>query len=217
MKLVDQLWKIYQRLWEFFGPQGWWPGETPFEIAVGAILTQNTNWNNVARVIARLQQDGRLSAAKLLELSKGELAQFLRPVGYYNVKARRLKNFLDFLLARYQGVLENMAPDDLDHLRPALLSIKGIGPETADSILLYALEKPTFVVDAYTFRILHRHNLITDPCSYEELRQVFMAHLPADVALFKEYHALLVRLGKEYCRPQPRCDRCPLAGGDFFG
>ncbi|MBW1917940.1 MAG: endonuclease III domain-containing protein [Deltaproteobacteria bacterium] len=215
MKLSDQLWKLYHRLWEVFGPQGWWPGESPFEIAVGAILTQNANWTNVTRVIAQLQQAGRLSPFGLHELSELELAQFLRPVGYYNLKARRLKNFLDFLLAHYQGAVENMARDDLEHLRPALLSINGIGPETADSILLYALEKPTFVVDAYTFRILHRHDLVTDPCSYEELRQVFMAHLPAEVALFKEYHALLVRLGKEFCRPRPRCDQCPLSGLDF--
>ncbi|MDD3580223.1 MAG: endonuclease III domain-containing protein [Desulfobacca sp.] len=216
MELVDRLQNLYQRLWEVFGPQGWWPGDSPFEVAVGAILTQNTNWNNVARVIAQLKQAEHLSPVRLMEVAEAELAQILRPVGYYNLKARRLKNFLDFLFLHYQGSVENMAADNLESLRPALLSIKGIGPETADSILLYALEKPTFVVDAYTFRILHRHDLVNDPCSYEDLRQLFMAQLPPEVTLFKEYHALLVRLGKEFCRPKPRCELCPVSGQDFF-
>lgn len=212
MRTGAQLQQLYQRLWQAFGPQGWWPGDSPFEVALGAILTQNTNWGNVARVLAHLQQLGRLSPSALLALSEAELAECLRPVGYYRVKARRVKNFLAFLLKHYNGSLENMAAEDLETLRPALLSINGIGPETADSILLYALEKPTFVVDAYTFRILSRHGLAPDPCSYEELRQVFMAHLPTDIGLYKEFHALLVRVGKEFCRPKPRCEPCPLYG-----
>ncbi|OPX21101.1 MAG: endonuclease [Desulfobacca sp. 4484_104] len=216
MERVDRLQNLYQRLWEVFGPQGWWPGDSPFEVAVGAILTQNTNWHNVARVIAQLKQTEQLAPLRLMEIGEAELAQILRPVGYYNLKARRLKNFLDFLFFYYQGSVENMAAASLENLRPALLSIKGIGPETADSILLYALEKPTFVVDAYTFRICHRHDLVNDPCSYEDLRQLFMAQLPPEVPLFKEYHALLVRLGKEFCRPKPRCELCPLFGQDFL-
>jgi endonuclease-3 related protein len=202
---------LYQILWDALGPQGWWPGETPLEVALGAILTQNTNWNNVARVLAGLKEAGLLNSRTLRELPEAELARRLRPAGYYNVKARRLHNFLAFL-AQFQDSMALMAKEDLDSLRPALLALRGIGPETADSILLYALNKPTFVVDAYTFRILNRHGLLPEACSYEELRQLFMEHLPPEVPLYQEYHALLVRLGKEFCRPQPRCEVCPLNG-----
>jgi endonuclease-3 related protein len=204
--------ELYQRLWETWGPQGWWPGDTPFEVAVGAILTQNTNWGNVARALTALKGQNLLEPQALYELPETELARLIRPAGYYNVKARRLKNFLDFLGNYYGHSMARLAADDLASLRPALLSIKGVGPETADSILLYALDKPTFVVDAYTFRILSRHDLIDEACPYEELRQLFMEHLPAQVPLYQEYHALLVRLGKEWCRPQPRCPSCPVAG-----
>ena len=204
--------ELYQRLWEAFGPQKWWPADTPFEVAVGAILTQNTNWGNVARAIAALKGQELLTPHALHELPEIELARLIRPAGYYNLKARRLKNFLDFLANRYGNSMERLAAADLESLRPALLSIKGVGPETADSILLYALAKPTFVVDAYTFRILSRHGLIAEGCAYEELRQLFMEHLPAQVPLYQEYHALLVRLGKEWCRPQPRCATCPVDG-----
>jgi endonuclease-3 related protein len=207
--LLDEL---YQRLWETFGPQGWWPGDTPFEVAVGAILTQNTNWGNVARAIAALKDRGLLDPHALHDLPEAELARFIRPAGYYNVKARRLKNFLDFLARHYDNSMDRLAAADLAGLRPALLSVKGIGPETADSILLYALAKPTFVVDAYTFRILSRHGLIPEACPYEELRHLFQEHLPARVDLYQEYHALLVRLGKDWCRPRPRCADCPLDG-----
>jgi endonuclease III related protein len=204
--------ELYQCLWEAYGPQGWWPGETPFEVAVGAILTQNTNWGNVARAIANLKEAEVLEARVLGELPETELARLIRPAGYYNLKARRLKNFLDFLGHHFENSMARMAEADLASLRPALLSIKGVGPETADSILLYALDKPTFVVDAYTCRILSRHDLIDEGCAYEELRQLFMEHLPAGVPLYQEYHALLVRLGKEWCRPQPRCAACPMDG-----
>jgi len=204
--------ELYQRLWEVWGPQGWWPGETPFEVAVGAILTQNTNWTNVARAIAVLKEQDVLEPQALHDLPEAELARLIRPAGYYNIKARRLKNFLDFLGNHYGNSMEVMAADTLESLRQRLLDVKGIGPETADSILLYALSKPTFVVDAYTFRILNRHSLIPEAYAYEELRQLFMDHLPAEVPLFQEYHALLVRLGKEWCRPRPQCDTCPVQG-----
>jgi endonuclease III related protein len=204
--------ELYQQLREAFGPQNWWPADTPFEVAVGAILTQNTNWGNVSRAIAALKDQDLLTPQVLHELPETELARLIRPAGYYNLKARRLKNFLDFLANCYGNSMERLASDDLEALRPALLSIKGVGPETADSILLYALGKPTFVVDAYTFRILSRHGLIAEACLYEELRQLFMEHLPAQVPLYQEYHALLVRLGKEWCRPQPRCPTCPVDG-----
>jgi endonuclease-3 related protein len=211
-RVGPRLQELYEILWQAFGHQGWWPGDTPFEVAVGAILTQNTNWGNVARAIQALKDHDLLDPQALRDLPEAELARLIRPAGYYNIKARRLKNFLDFLANHYENSLERMATASLERLRPALLTVKGIGPETADSILLYALSKPTFVVDAYTFRILSRHGLLPEACAYEELRQLFMSHLPPQVPLYQEFHALLVRLGKEWCRPQPRCPSCPLAG-----
>lgn len=209
-QMRELLHDLYAKLWQAFGPQGWWPGDTPFEVALGAILTQNTNWTNVARVIADLKSDGFLHPKILWEMPEAELADRLRPAGYYNLKANRVKNFLVFFSHRYLDSMALMTQADPRVLRAELLTIKGIGPETADSILLYALDKPTFVVDAYTFRILNRHGLVVEPLSYEELRRVFMDRLPAEVAMFKEYHALLVRLGKEFCRPRPQCAECPL-------
>jgi len=202
--------ELYNKLWTAFGPQGWWPGESPFEIALGAILTQNTNWQNVARVIAALKRDDLLTPQALAALPTADLAQRLRPVGYYNIKARRLQNFLAFLDQHFENSMDLMAKETLAQLRPLLLAVPGIGPETADSILLYALHKPTFIVDAYTFRILGRHALVAETCTYDELRQFFMDHLPADTALYQEFHALLVHLGKTFCRPKPRCEACPL-------
>ncbi len=208
--LKTRLLELYRRLWDRFGPQGWWPGETPFEVALGAILTQNTNWQNVSRVMEALKAEGDLDPVVLVRMPTAELANRFRPAGYYNLKARRVKNFLDVLGARFANSMERMALEELEPLRAELLGIHGIGPETADSILLYALHKPTFVVDAYTFRILSRHDLVAEPCSYEELRQLFMERLPVEVPLYQEFHALLVRLAKEYCRPKPRCAGCPL-------
>ncbi len=211
-KVGKLLKELYEKLWQVFGPQGWWPGETPFEVALGAILTQNTNWGNVARAIAALKDRDLLESQALHDLPEAELAGLIRPAGYYNLKARRVKNFLAVLCDRYQGSMEALAGEELEKVRPELLAVKGIGPETADSILLYALNKPTFVVDAYTFRILSRHHLVPESCDYAELRQLFMDRLAADVGLYQEYHALLVRLGKEFCRPRPRCEACFLNG-----
>lgn len=211
-RLGNLLREMYGKLWEAFGPQGWWPGDTPFEVAVGAILTQNTNWTNVARVLDGLKAEGLLDPWRLLEMPVAELARLLRPAGYYNIKAQRLRNFLDFLADRAQDSMDNLAREGLEDLRPALLGVRGIGPETADSILLYALNKPTFVVDAYTHRILRRHWLAPENCTYEELRQLFMGRLPPEVPFYQEYHALLVRLGKEFCRARPLCPTCPLKG-----
>jgi endonuclease-3 related protein len=209
-RLGNLLWDLYHKLWETFGPQGWWPGDTPFEVAVGAILTQNTNWTNVARVLDGLKAQGLLGPRRLLKMPVAELARYLRPAGYYNIKAQRLRDFLDFLADKAQDSMEALTREELEDLRPALLAVRGIGPETADSILLYALDKPTFVVDAYTHRILSRHYLAPENCTYEDLRQLFMNRLPPDVPLYQEYHALLVRLGKEFCRPRPLCSTCPL-------
>ncbi len=210
LRLADRLQELYDHLWQAFGPQGWWPGETPLEVALGAILTQNTNWNNVAKVLAGLKAEGLLDSRILLAMPEDELARRLRPVGYYNLKTARLKHFLAFLAERFQGDMAVMATAPLARLRPELLALKGIGPETADSILLYALDQPTFVVDAYTFRILSRHDLVGEAGSYDELQRLFMDHLPPEVPLYQEYHALLVQLGKDFCRPRPRCAICPL-------
>lgn len=207
----EKVQELYQLLWQRFGPQGWWPGETPLEVAVGAILTQNTNWQNVALAIDRLKAAGVLSATALFELPVTDLAILIRPAGYYNIKANRLKNFIAYLMAGYQGSMRRLAAAPLARLRPELLAVNGIGPETADSILLYALDKPIFVVDAYTYRIFFRHGLTAGPYSYEGLQALCQTALPADLGLFQEFHALLVRTGKEFCRPKPRCQACPVA------
>lgn len=193
-----------------FGPRGWWPGETPFEVMVGAILTQNTNWKNVERAIENLTRERVLHPKKMLALHPATLASLIRPAGYYRVKARRLRSFLKYFVETYDGDAGRMAPRPLEELRPELLGVSGIGPETADSILLYALEKPVFVIDAYTKRILVRHGLCAEEDDYHALQELFVDHLPAEVPLYNEYHALIVETGKEYCRPKPRCEECPL-------
>ena len=215
MPLGKLLREIYGRLYESFGPQGWWPAETPFEVFVGAILTQNTAWANVEKAIDRLKGRGALDPHRIMEMPEGELQELLRPTGYYRIKARRLKEAVGFLIGEFGASMERMAREPLEELRRKLLRIRGIGPETADSILLYACHKPIFVVDAYTKRILQRHGLIRGNISYDELQGLFMDHLPRDVDLFKEYHALLVRVGKTHCRPKPKCKGCPLEGLNY--
>jgi len=201
---------IYNILYTHFGPQHWWPGDTPFEIAVGAILTQNTNWDNVEKAIGNLKKDGSLNAKIMHSMSSDRLALLIKPAGYFNVKAKRLKHFLNFISNHYKGSMKMMKREDTHTLRERLLAVNGIGPETADSILLYALEKPVFVIDAYTTRILQRHKIISDKTAYRDLQQLFHDSLPSDVDLFNEYHALLVMLGKHYCKPEPKCSVCPL-------
>ena len=207
----EQLLEMYQLLLDAFGPQHWWPGETPFEVAIGAVLTQNTSWTNVERAIANLTGAGCLDAAKLHELEAERLETLIRPAGYFRVKAKRLRNFIDWLSSEYGGDLRNLESVDTNRLREELLGISGIGPETADSILLYALNRPVFVVDTYTARVMVRHGLIgPDDLDYPQLQDLFQANLDPDVALFNEFHALLVRVGKDYCKPIPRCSPCPL-------
>jgi endonuclease-3 related protein len=208
--ITEQLTEIYQLLFDRFGPQSWWPGETQFEIITGAILTQNTNWANVEKAIANLKSAHLLTPEKLCHLDVSKLAELIRPAGYYNIKAKRLKSFLSWLFRNYDGQLANLENLDTDRLRAELLAIKGIGRETADSILLYAFGRLTFVVDAYTARVAVRHRLIEPDADYEQLRDLFQSNLPQDSQLFNEYHALLVRLGKEFCRPEAKCPRCPL-------
>jgi endonuclease-3 related protein len=202
---------MYRRLFSCFGPQHWWPAGTAFEVMVGAILTQNTSWSNVEKAIQELKRNRRLTPGRLRDLSVQKLAKLIRSTGYYNIKAMRLKEFLNFLFQGYGGSLKKMAKTPLRSLRQELLSIKGIGPETADSMLLYALNKPIFVVDAYTKRILERHGFILGDADYHDVQNLFMQNLKKDVKLFNEYHALLVKLGKEFClKRRPRCELCPL-------
>lgn len=192
------------------GPQGWWPGRTRFEVIVGAILAQNTAWTNVARAIANLRQARVLTPKALVALPAPKLARLVQPSGYYRTKAARVKRFLRFLRARYALNLSRMFAERPSKLREELLAVSGIGPETADSILLYAGGVPVFVVDAYTRRILGRHGLIRADATYDAVQALFTENLPPDPALYNEYHALLVAVGKDFCRPLPRCARCPL-------
>jgi len=216
MKTEPLLLEAYDRLLSALGHQYWWPGETPFEIIVGAILTQNTNWGNVEKAIANLKRDGLLTPKRLSEIHQATLASLIRPSGYYSVKAKRLRNFLNFYINDYEGRIASLRAEETMALRKKLLDVNGIGPETADSILLYALEKPVFVVDAYTKRILNRHHLIPEETTYDELQQLFMDNLPHKVPFFNEYHALLVKCGKQYCRNrEPRCKECPLNGWNW--
>lgn len=202
--------KIYKALYHAFGPQHWWPGDTPFEIAVGAILTQNTNWGNVEKAINNLKKEKALNAKTIREMPVNRLAALIRPAGYFNIKAKRLKAFIDFMVNDCNGSMSKMKNEDMYTLRKKLLSVNGIGPETADSILLYALDKPIFVIDAYTKRVLSRHGIMDHDKSYERFHELFHSTLKKDVHMFNEYHALFVRLGKVYCKTRPLCEKCPL-------
>lgn len=210
--------EYYQAMLDALGPGDWWPAGSPFEVAVGAVLTQNTNWKNVEKALALLHARAPMTPAGLWRLPLPELEECLRPSGYYRVKAQRLKALLEFMA---QAAGSSEPPDDqslaflrdreTEELRQHLLLIKGVGPETADAILLYALERPIFVVDAYTQRIFHRHGLVPEEISYHELQGLFMDALEPDTAVFNEYHSLIVRLGKDFCKKQkPLCASCPL-------
>ncbi|SDO91662.1 endonuclease III domain-containing protein [Desulforhopalus singaporensis] len=204
---------IYTLLYDHFGPQHWWPGESPFEVMVGAVLTQNTNWSNVAAAIENLKDSGLLSYERLSRLTADEIAPLIRPSGYYNRKAVRLKNLLDMIGENYHDSLDCFLGDSLGKSRQMLLGVKGIGPETADSILLYCCGHPVFVVDAYTHRVFSRHNLADEETDYHTLQSLFVDRLPEDVKLYNEYHALIVKVASTYCKKNnPLCDRCPLHG-----
>jgi len=209
--------RIYIRLLKAYGPRHWWPGETSFEVMVGAILTQNTSWKNVEMAIQCLKGKGVLNIDGIHQLKRSELASLIKSSGYYRIKADRLKTFVDFLFKDYDGDIEKMEEENLPVLRQKLLAVKGIGPETADSILLYGLGKPIFVVDAYTRRVLSRHRMVSEKASYEEIQRLFMNYLPHNKGLFNEYHALFVHLGKRVCKKIARCDICPLSGIQHTG
>jgi endonuclease III related protein len=202
--------RIYELLNGHFGDLHWWPAEEPFEVVVGAILTQNTAWTNVEKAIAALKEKRLLSPEALFRIDEGALADIIRPSGYYNVKAKRLKSFVRFLREEYAGDIGVMSAEGLPILRKKLLDVPGIGQETADSILLYACGKPVFVCDAYTRRILERHRQIDADADYARIQELFMSHLPHEAALFNQYHALIVYVGKTFCRKVPKCDPCPL-------
>lgn len=203
--------EIYDRLAATRGHAGWWPGETPFEVCLGAILTQNTAWTNVEKVLQVLRERSLLEWRTLSALSTEELAPLIRSAGCFNVKARRVKAFLDFLGREYGGDAAAMIGEDRWVLRARLLGVSGIGRETADCIVLYAARQPLFVVDAYTRRVFERLGLLRGGESYDEVQQLFHARLPPDEALFNDYHAQIVMLGKDVCRKVPRCSVCPLS------
>ncbi len=203
--------QVYRRLFDAFGPQHWWPGEHAFEMMVGAVLTQNTSWQNVERAIANLRQADLLEPRALYEVPLEELEELIRPAGYFRVKARRLRSLLEFIVQRHGGSVEAMFRTGLPELREELLAIHGIGPETADSILLYAGGLPIFVVDAYTHRVFARHGWIGFEADYHEIQDYVHGELPYNAPQYNEFHALLVRLGKNYCwKSNPNCAECPL-------
>jgi len=206
----NQLLEIFDTLLDAYGPRFWWPAETPFEVCVGAILTQNTNWGNVEKAIANLKREGILSPEGLRDVPAERLAELIRPAGYFNVKSGRLKDFIGWLFEKHEGSLDSMFSGDWRLLREELLKVRGIGPETCDSIILYAGHKPSFVVDAYTKRLFSRLGLTAGNTGYEEVRSLFMNCLPPDTGLYNEYHALIVEHCKERCRKRPLCEDCPL-------
>lgn len=205
-----QLRQVYKVLRKASGHQKWWPGQTPFEVAVGAILTQNTAWTHVEKAISNLKKAKKLSFAALRRIPVQKLAQMIRPAGYFNIKADRLRCFMDFLERECRGDLLKLKRQTMPGLREKLLAVKGIGPETADSILLYALDKTSFVIDAYTRRIFSRHGLAKDDESYERWQKILVEALPEDKDLYNDFHAQIVRTAKVYCRKVPHCEKCPL-------
>ncbi|MDQ7031172.1 MAG: endonuclease III domain-containing protein [Desulfonauticus sp.] len=202
---------IYKLLLQNLGPSNWWPGDSPFEIAVGAILTQNTNWHNVEKAINNLKQANLLTEEAIFQIDEQTLASHIKPSGFFNIKAKRLKNFVTWLYQEANLNLLNLQNYPLETLRPKLLAVSGIGPETADSILLYALNKPIFVVDVYTKRMFFRHGLIPEETTYSEVQELFMDNLEPNVKMFNEFHALIVRACKKWCtKKNPKCEQCPL-------
>ncbi len=209
-KLTRKLTGVYDRLYRVYGPQHWWPAQTPFEVITGAILTQSAAWSNVEKAIGNLKEANALSPKALRDLPEAKLAQLIFPSGYYNAKARKLKAFAEWLGREYDDSLDRLFSLDIPQLRLKLLAVHGIGEETADSIILYAGNKPVFVIDAYTRRITGRLGLAPRCKDYKDYQKLFMENLPPDQAVYNEYHALLVRLGKETCRKKPLCRQCCL-------
>jgi endonuclease-3 related protein len=210
VSLRRRLLRLYTALDARYGPQDWWPARSRFEVAVGAVLTQHTAWAGVARAIGNLRAARRLAPRRLCRFSLPRLGRLIRPAGTWRLKARRLRALAVFFVERAGGRLERLRGAHLESLRAQLLGVRGIGPETADAILLYALDRPVFVADAYTRRVLSRHRMVPADIGYEALRSYLETHLPGDPAVFNEFHALLVAVAKSHCRARPRCEGCPL-------
>ncbi len=210
-RAIEQyLMDIYRALRAKFGHRNWWPGDSPFEVCVGAILTQNTAWKNVVKAIDNLKSAKALDPFKIHKMAQAELSELIRPAGYYNVKAKRLRNLINHIVERHDGNLDALFSTPQEALREELLSINGVGKETADSIILYAAGKPIFVVDAYTKRVLERHGLVDGNADYDSIQEFFHSNLPRDGALFNDFHAQFVAVGHHYCRRTPKCEACPL-------
>ena len=201
---------IYESLLSRFGHQGWWPGDTPFEVIIGAILTQSVSWVNVEKAIQNLKEVGILEPGKLYKKDVSEIAPLIRSTRFYHEKAQKIKNFMNFLFDEYNGCLQKMSDEDTEILRKKLLGIKGLGEETVDSILLYACNKPVFVVDAYTKRIFSRYGLIKEGARYKEIQTFFLDNLPQDAVLYNDFHAQIVNLGKNICKSSPECTICQI-------
>jgi endonuclease III related protein len=210
MNISQRLLRIFEALLMSFGKRYWWPGESQLEIALGAILTQNTAWSNVEKAIQNLRNKSLLDVKKLYEIDTAYLGEIIKPSGFFNIKSKRLKNFVKLLYEEYSENINNLEKMENKALRKLLLSIDGIGFETADSIMLYALNKPIFVVDAYTKRFLKNHKIYSNSLDYHEIQNFFMDNLPHDIYLFNEFHALIVYLCQHYCKKMPNCTRCPL-------
>lgn len=207
------LMEIYRKMLDHFGPLNWWPAQTPFGVCIGAILTQNTAWNNVEKALLNLKSAECLSPQGITTVDLQKLAELIRPSGYYNQKAKKLKNFVRFFATEYGSSFRRWQADCVDVSRKKLLLVSGIGPETADSILLYALNKPVFVVDAYTRRIFSRHGFFPEKSTYDQIQDFFTLYLPQEVSLYNEFHAQVVYTGKTFCRVRPLCEKCPLNRG----
>lgn len=205
-----ELLKIYNKLESHFGPQNWWPADTPFEVIIGAILTQNTSWKNVERAISNLKKEGVLNPKEIYEIPNEKLESLIQPSGFYKIKTKRLKHFIDFLFEKYDGDLDRLLSLEPVELREELLGINGIGKETADSIMLYAGDLPSFVVDAYTRRVFERLGILPKNAEYDEIKQQFEDNLPKDAKIYNEFHALIVVLAKGICKKKPICGKCPI-------
>jgi endonuclease-3 related protein len=210
----DILMQFYDAMAGAYGKQYWWPADDPFEVMVGAVLTQNTNWKNVEKALDNLKAAEVMDPFKMHALSQASLASLIKPAGYFNVKSKRLKNLLAWFCDQHDGSFEAIAQYHTYALQEELINIKGVGRETADAIILYAFNKPTFVIDRYTHRILTRHGLIDMEATYDDMKQLFEGCLPDDLALYNEYHALIVQVGKNHCKPKAKCEGCPLAPFD---
>lgn len=210
MNVSNRIKEFYKSLYSRYGPQHWWPAESALECILGTILTQNTSWANVEKAFENLKARSLISIDKLDSIQTEKLANLIRPSGYFNQKAIKIKTFVSYVKKTYDGDLDKMLGQDTHKLREELLCIKGIGPETADSILLYALNKPVFVIDTYTYRVLSRHSIIPERTSYQDMQELLTNSLPIDVQIFNEYHALFVKVGKEHCKRKAICRGCPL-------